>query len=171
MNLEIERKFLVKSDRYKEKASEHWIIRQGFLIIDKGRCLRIREDNTGKGIDYTLCLKISKSDLTREEYEYKIPQQDGLRLLESCSKIIEKERYRVLTGKSFFWDIDEFKGDNEGLVVAEIELPSEEFDDYESPEWLGKEVTNDKKYLNTSLSLHPFKKWGDTSGLVELSKT
>jgi CYTH domain-containing protein len=160
VNIEIERKFLVKNDGYKEKASEHWKIRQGFLIIDKERCLRIREDITPRETFYTLCLKISLSDLTRKEFEYKVPTEDGLQLLSSCKyNVIEKERFRVLTGKKFYWDIDEFKGVNQGLSIAEIELPSETFDDFDAPNWLGKEVTEDRRYLNTSLAQMPFSKW------------
>lgn len=167
MNKEIERKYLVKNASFIGQHDEHWKIRQGFIMIESGRCLRIREDDVGdRGVKYTLCLKISHSAVVRDEYEYIIPAEDGKLLLESCENVIEKERYRVMTnpisrddsGRALFWDIDIFHGKNEGLIVAEMELPDENYP-FEKPDWVGEEVTDDPRYLNTNLSKVPFTEW------------
>lgn len=162
MNVEIEKKFLVKDYSFTSLAQELWHIRQGFIIVDAGRSLRIREDRAVALTKYTLGLKISHSELRRDEYEYPISEEDGVRLLESCHSLIEKDRYRVYTMHNHilgtFWDIDVFHGDNEGLVIAEMEMPSEDFK-FKIPDWVGEDVTADPRYLNTNLSKNPYRNW------------
>lgn len=156
MSLEIERKFLVKDTSFIQKSYQKNMIKQGFLNSDKNRVVRVRILNdksflTIKGISNT-------SGTTRYEWEKEISLLEGEQLLLLCEKnTIEKYRYLVKNKKHTF-EVDVFLGDNEGLIVAEIELDSEE-EEFEKPLWLGAEVTGQTKYYNSSLSKIPFKKW------------
>jgi len=155
MPKEIERKFLVKSDAFKSLAKGEYM-HQGFLSTDKERVVRVRMQDEKAW----LTIKGISVGATRTEYEYEIPMEDAQYLLEHlCLKpTIDKHRYQVEHG-GFTWDVDEFHGENEGLVVAEIELPSEDTD-FNLPDWIGGEVTGDPKYFNSNLVAMPFKGWG-----------
>lgn len=156
MTIEIERKFLVNSDAYKEEACNSYSIKQGFLNSHEERTVRIRLKKD-KGY-LTIKGKSSEDGLSRFEWEKEIPQTEAEALLELCEKgIIDKVRYEVKLGKHIF-EIDEFFGDNEGLIIAEVELNSEK-EDYKKPDWLGKDVTGDIKYYNSKLSKTPYKNW------------
>lgn len=154
--IEIERKFLVKDDSYKETALTKNHIAQGYLNSEPARTVRVRIKN-GKG--YLTVKGISnKTGLSRFEWEKEIPISDAEDLLLLCENgSIDKTRYEVKMGKHLF-EIDEFHGENQGLVVAEVEL-SFEGEIYEKPEWLDKEVTGDSRYYNSYLSNTPYKKW------------
>ncbi|MDD2984820.1 CYTH domain-containing protein [Flavobacterium sp.] len=154
--IEIERKFLVTSTQFISEAFRSTRIVQGYLNSDPERTVRIRIKGekgylTIKGIG-------SESGLSRFEWEKEIPLGDAERLLILCEKgIIDKIRYEVKVGKHLV-EVDIFAGENEGLILAEIELKSEE-EHIEKPNWLGKDVTNDNKYYNAFLSKNPFQKW------------
>jgi adenylate cyclase len=154
--VEIERKFLVTSDAFKEEAFAQNRIKQGYLSSVPERTVRVRiKGNKGfltiKGIS-------NESGLSRFEWEKEIPLDEAEKLLLLCeSGVIDKTRFEVKTG-SHIIEIDEFYGENQGLVMAEIELKSET-ESFEKPIWLGEEVTNDKRYYNAYLSKNSFKNW------------
>ena len=154
--VEIERKYLVTSLNFKEEAFAKNDIAQGYLNSNPERTVRIRIKGekgfiTIKGIS-------SESGVSRMEWEREIPVDDAKKLLALCEKgAIEKTRYEVKSGKHIV-EIDEFHGENEGLIMAEIELQDEN-EAIEKPKWLGDEVTGDKRYYNSYLSLHPYKTW------------
>ena len=153
---EIERKFLVKSEAFKDQAFNSYDIRQGFLNSAPERTVRIRLKND-KGL-LTIKGKSSADGLSRFEWEKEIPKTDAEALLLLCEKrIIDKTRYEVKDGNHTF-EVDEFYGDNQGLIIAEVELNSKT-DTFEKPDWLGEEVTGDIKYYNSNLSKLPFKNW------------
>lgn len=154
--IEIERKFLVKSSDFKEQAFTQNQIAQGYLSSLPERTVRVRIKGkkgflTIKGIG-------QQGGMSRFEWENEIPLDEAHELLKLCEKgKIEKTRFEIKVGKHVF-EVDEFYGENEGLVMAEIELESEtEF--FEKPNWLGDEVTNDERYYNAYLSKNPFKTW------------
>ncbi len=154
--LEIERKFLVKSNDFKEQAFTHNKIAQGYLSSIPERTVRVRI----KGEKAFLTIKGigQHGGMSRFEWENEIPIDEAIELLKLCEKgKIEKTRYEVKLGNHIF-EVDEFYGENEGLVMAEVELKSET-ETFEKPEWLGEEVTNDKRYYNAYLSKNPFKSW------------
>lgn len=154
--IEIERKFLIKSDAYKQEAVSKERIVQGFLNTHEERTVRIRI--TGDFGYLTIKGKSNASGTSRFEWEKELLVADAKALLELCEKgIIDKTRYRVPKGQHIF-EIDEFHGENDGLVIGEIEL-TEEVEHFEHPDWLGDEVTGDVKYYNSKLSKNPFKKW------------
>ena len=156
MSLEIERKFLVKNDVFKKESFQQKIIKQGYLNSDKNRTVRIRiSDHQGfitvKGVS-------NASGTTRFEWEKEIDVQEANQLLAICEpNIIEKTRYLVKNGIHIF-EIDEFFGANKGLVIAEIELNSEN-ETFEKPSWLSEEVTGNTMYYNATLSKLPFSLW------------
>ncbi|HQF47939.1 MAG TPA: CYTH domain-containing protein [Flavobacterium alvei] len=154
--LEIERKFLVTSEAYKKEAFTQNRIAQGYLSSIPERTVRVRI----KGEKGFLTIKgaSNKSGLSRFEWEKEIPVDEAKELLKLCEKgVIDKTRFEVKIGKHVF-EVDEFYGENEGLIMAEIELNSES-EIFEKPSWLGKEVTNDNRYYNSYLSQNSFKKW------------
>ena len=156
MALEIERKFLVVSNDFKTKDSEHYKIIQGFLNSDPERTVRVRLQKD-KGL-LTVKGKSTDDGLVRFEWETEISMQDAISLLQLCEKgIIEKTRYHTMHGAHLF-EVDIFHGENHGLILAEIELRSVN-DIFEKPDWLGKEVTGDVKYYNSNLSKNPYKNW------------
>lgn len=156
MALEIERKFLVTSDKYKQEAFKATRITQGYLSSATGRTVRVRTMGD-KGF-ITIKGKSNASGTTRFEWEKEISPDDVRQLLELCEPgIIDKTRYLVKAGE-YTYEIDEFYGDNEGLTVAEIELPDENAP-FEHASWLGKEVTGDRRYYNASLTKMPYKNW------------
>ena len=156
MSLEIERKFLVKNNDFKKVAFQQKTLQQGYLNSDKHRTVRVRiSDNQGfitiKGIS-------NASGTTRFEWEKEIDVEEAKQLLALCEpNIIEKTRFLVKNGTHVF-EIDEFFGANKGLLIAEIELTSEN-ETFEKPSWLGKEVTGNPIYYNASLSKFPFSSW------------
>jgi CYTH domain-containing protein len=153
---EIERKFLVVSEDFKNEAFKNSRIKQGFLNTHPERTVRLRI--TGDKAFITIKGKSSKNGLSRFEWEKEIDIDEAEALFELCEPgIIEKIRYLVKAG-DFVFEIDEFYGENEGLKVAEIEL-NKETDTFEKPQWLGREVTGEIKYYNSQLSKKPYKNW------------
>ncbi|MGE0089090.1 MAG: CYTH domain-containing protein [Bacteroidales bacterium] len=155
MAQEIERKFLVKGE-FKKFAAKQTRITQGYLSSVPERTVRVRVKGdkgfiTVKGVG-------NASGASRYEWEKEIPVAEVTELLKICEPgVIDKTRYNIPSG-NFTFEVDEFYGENQGLVVAEIELKSES-DVFEKPEWLGEEVTGDKKYYNSMLMKNPFSKW------------
>lgn len=155
MPLEIERKFLVKGP-FKEQATSHTHIIQGYISSQKGRTVRVRLRD--KQAFLTIKGPSRDGGLSRYEFEKEITIDEGLSLLTLCEPgVIEKDRWLVPSGKHTF-EVDEFFGENEGLLLAEVELetPDEPFD---KPAFLGKEVTGDRRYYNSSLRINPYSKW------------
>lgn len=154
MAKEIERKFLLTGDQWKNLAQgTHY--RQGYLNSIKERTVRIRTINDKA----YLTIKGITVSATRAEYEYEIPHADCMEMLDGLAErpIIEKNRYKIPYG-GFIWEVDEFLGVNEGLVVAEIELESED-QSFDKPEWVGEEVTGDPRYFNSNLVANPYTTW------------
>jgi len=154
--MEIERKFLVNGTDWKQGVSGLFY-RQGYLSSQPDRTVRVRtvED---KGY---LTIKGRTSGASRSEYEYVIPYEDAVAMLDQLCEtpIIEKVRYRI-PYEGLVWEIDEFQGENLGLIVAEVELTDEK-QAIQLPPWVGKEVTTEAKYYNANLFKHPFSKWID----------
>ena len=154
--IEIERKFLVTSDEYKTAAFAKSEIAQGYLNSTPERTVRVRIKGD-KGY-LTIKGKGNESGMSRFEWEKEIPVAEAKSLLELCEKgVISKTRFEIKVGNHVY-EVDEFYGENQGLVVAEIELQSET-ETFEKPSWLGNEVTNNEKYYNAFLSKIPFKNW------------
>ena len=155
MATEIERKFLVNSDLWRESADSGTRFRQGYLIGAEKASVRVRIE----GDKANLNIKSATLGVRRQEYEYAIPLPEAEELLDTlCEQPqIEKTRYHVPVG-DHTWEIDVFAGDNAGLVVAEVEL-EDEAEPFERPEWLGKEVSDDTRYYNVCLTRHPYKDW------------
>ena len=154
--IEIERKFLVKSDDYKNKAVTKRRIVQGFLNTHPKRTVRIRVNEDKAYL--TIKGKSNEAGTSRFEWEKEIDISEAEALLELCEEtVIEKTRYEIPTG-NYMFEVDEFLGVNKGLVVAEIELQNEN-DPFERPNWLGEEVTGQLKYYNSLLSKKPYKSW------------
>lgn len=154
--IEIERKFLVTSDQFKKEAFSQNRIKQGYLSAVPERTVRIRIK--GNEAYITIKGRTNESGMSRFEWEKKIPVEEAEKLLLLCEKgIIDKTRFEVKVGQHTY-EIDEFYGENQGLLMAEIELKSET-ENFQKPNWLGKEVTADKRYYNSYLSTNPFKNW------------
>ena len=154
--IEIERKFLVKSAAFIKEAVKHNRIVQGYLSSAPERTVRVRI----KGENGYLTIKgqSNATGMSRMEWEKEIPLEEAEQLLALCEEvIIDKTRYEVIVGVHVF-EVDVFTGENEGLVMAEIELSSET-EPFEIPDWLGEEVTTDIRYYNSYLSKHPFRSW------------
>lgn len=156
MAQEIERKFLVLDDSFKHEAFSKSHIQQGYICSERGRTVRIRiKDNRAY---LTIKGPSENGGLTRYEFEREIPLEDGKQMMRLCEPgIIDKTRWLVKSGNHTF-EVDEFFGDNEGLVVAEVELSYED-EPYKKPHFIGKEVTGDRRYYNSQLRLCPFQKW------------
>lgn len=153
---EIERKFLVTSDAYKSEAFRRTHIVQGFLSTHPERTVRIRIRGNDGFI--TIKGKSGESGISRFEWERQISFAEAEDLLRLCEPgRVEKTRFEVESGEHIF-EVDEFMGENEGLVVAEVELKTEN-EIFETPTWIGKEVTGENKYYNSQLSIKPFKTW------------
>jgi CYTH domain-containing protein len=152
MPAEIERKFLVNGNGWRQGQGIR--ICQGYLNPDKERTVRVRL----AGEKAFLTVKGMNIGATRAEYEYPIPVSHAEELLKICDgPVLEKNRYAV-DHNGLIWEVDEFLGENEGLIVAEVELKSED-QSFDRPEWVGQEVTDDPKYFNSNLCAHPFSKW------------
>lgn len=154
MGSEVERKYLVLGDAWRALAPGE-LYRQGYLSSVKERTVRVR---TTAGAAY-ITIKGITVGATRAEYEYEIPLDEANAMLDSLAErpIVEKRRHRIPVGDVVF-EVDEFLGDNAGLVVAEVELQSEE-QAFERPVWLGEEVTDDPRYYNVNLVKHPYSAW------------
>jgi len=154
MAKEIERKFLVKNENWKQGTKNVYIC-QAYLFKSENKQVRIRllDDEA------FIAVKSSKDGIIRQEYEYKIPKDDANEIIMNlCEKpYIEKYRY-YYHYMGYLWEIDEFLGDNKGLIVAEIELENEN-KVFEKPDWVGEEVTHDKRYYNSNLVSNPYKNW------------
>ena len=156
--IEIERKFLVKSDDYKSVASTKTRIVQGFLNTDPNRTVRVRIKGDLGFI--TVKGKSNETGTSRFEWEKEISVEEAESLLKLCEKgILNKTRYEITIGNHVY-EVDEFYDDNEGLTVAEIEL-NDENESFQKPAWLGPEVTGEIKYYNSQISKNPFKNWKD----------
>jgi len=155
MALEIERKFLVRSDAWRAEVQSRELLRQGYLSSGSRCSIRARI----AGEQAWLNLKAKRSGMTRLEFEYPIPLADADEILrELCDgPLLEKYRHLIACGP-YVWEVDEFLGDNAGLIVAEIELPDEAAP-FERPDWLGAEVTEDQRYYNFNLASHPYTQW------------
>ena len=154
--IEIERKFLVKNQTFKSEAFRKTKIVQGFLSSHKARTVRVRVRGN-KGF-LTIKGQSTSNGLSRFEWENEIKLEEAKALLELCEKgVIEKIRYEIKLGSCVF-EVDEFLGDNKGLIVAEIELNSEN-QEFSVPKWLGEEVTGQIQYYNSQLSKNPFCNW------------
>lgn len=154
MAKEIERKFLVVGDAWRALAKgTHY--RQGYLNSMKERTVRVRTIDDKA----FMTIKGPTVGLTRMEFEYEIPKADALEMLTHLVEqpIIEKARYKIAHG-GLIWEVDEFFGVNDGLIVAEVELDSED-QAFEKPEWIGEEVSGDPRYFNSSLVTRPYGTW------------
>ncbi len=154
MSLEIERKFLVRSDAWRA-LGEPVTIRQGYICADPVRVVRVRIAGEGAW----LAVKGLNIGATRIEFEYPIPLQDAADMLDGfCERpILEKRRTRIPVG-DVTWEVDEFLGDNAGLIVAEVELGTAD-QALTVPDWIGVEVTGDARYFNSNLIAHPYSSW------------
>ena len=156
MALEIERKFLVKDDAFKSLAVEIIPIEQGYMTTESDCVVRVRTVGTHAVV--TIKSKNKSDSITRHEWEYAIPVADAREMMTVCtSSIIRKTRYMVPIGKHTF-EVDVFHDDNDGLVLAEVELSAED-ELFETPEWLGEEVTAKECYYNVFIACHPYKEW------------
>ena len=154
MAIEIERKYLIKyiplnQVKYSDK------IKQSYIVNDNQKVIRVRK----KGDNYFLTIKGNTIGISRSEFEYSIPKKDAEYLFKQfCSSGIIKKTRHYVQNKNHLWEIDEFHGKNSGLIVAEIELKSED-ETFDVPNWIDKEVTSEKKYYNMNLLKNPFNEW------------
>lgn len=156
MSQEIERKFLVLDDSYKHEAFSSSHIRQGYICSERGRTVRIRIRDEHAFL--TIKGPSLNGGLSRYEFEQEIPMDDAVYMLSFCEPgLVDKTRWLVRSGRHVF-EVDEFHGENAGLVIAEVELQFED-EPYEKPDFIGEEVTGDRRYYNSQLRLHPYSKW------------
>jgi adenylate cyclase len=155
MPVEIERKFLVKDDSWRAQVESESHIMQGYIAETPAVTVRVRV----KGDRAFLTIKGATKGLSRSEFEYPIPVEDAVQILDelAVSPAIDKVRYGVRAG-NHVWDLDVFAGENAGLVLAEVELSTED-DTFEMPDWAGKEVSGDPRYYNVNLARAPFQSW------------
>lgn len=155
MAIEIERKFRVVGDGWRDDVRRARRFRQAYLAIGERVSVRVRIVDAGSAM---LTVKTTAAGIAREEYDYAIPLADGLALIEQRQgSLIDKVRHDVAAG-DLVWEIDVFEGDNAGLVIAEIELDSTSRQ-IELPRWIGEEVTHDRRYYNAELSMRPYARW------------
>ncbi|MCC5896365.1 MAG: CYTH domain-containing protein [Phormidium sp. BM_Day4_Bin.17] len=159
MAQEIERKFLVKDDSWRSQ-SQRVLYRQGYLTTDPHLAIRVRI----AADDAWLTIKGATVGVSRAEYDYAIPLKDAQEMLDHlCEKpLIEKYRYHLNAGE-ITWEIDEFLGENQGLIIAEVEL-DDEGQLFEKPSWLGVEVSDDPRYYNANLVNYPYSQWEESKG-------
>ena len=155
MPVEIERKFLLKNDSWRQHIEHSARIRQGYLGAIAKASVRIRVEGDKANIN----IKSAELTMRRMEYEYSIPLDEANEMLDKLceSPQIDKQRHIVKHGQHV-WEIDEFFGDNAGLIVAEVELAAEN-ESFAVPDWAGADVTHDPRYYNVNLVKHPFKNW------------
>ena len=161
MGVEIERKFLVINNDWKRHGTPTFL-RQGYICSDPGRIVRVRID----GQNAMLTIKGISTGIACGEWEYPIPLSDAQSLLDHVCQLplIEKNRYRIECN-DLVWEVDEFFGENTGLIVAEVELASES-QEIERPSWLGEEVSHDRRYANANLLKHPYSQWEQIKPLI-----
>lgn len=155
MGIEIERKFLVDKEKWGQvDKNDRSLFRQGYILSDPEKTIRVRLTDK----EAFLTIKGLSVGASRPEFEYSIPKADAQQLLDNfCGSEISKIRYFIMhDGK--LWEVDEFLGQNEGLIVAEIELESED-EEFSLPAWIDKEVTSEKKYSNSNLAVRPYGSW------------
>ena len=155
---EIERKFLVRDDDYKRQAYSHSRIKQGYICSGRGRTVRVRlRDDRGF---LTIKGPSMNGGLSRYEFEKEITLDEAEHLFALCEPgVIDKTRWLVKSGPHTF-EVDEFFGENAGLVMAEVELNAED-EAYEKPDFIGEEVTGDRRYYNSALRVNPYSQWAD----------
>ena len=155
MAVEIEKKFLLANNKWRDKVEKSVKFCQGYLVGSKKASVRVRIEADKSNIN----IKGATLGIRRQEFEYPIPMEDAKELLETLcdAPLIEKTRHYVYIG-DHTWEIDEFSGDNAGLIVAEIELNNEK-EHFEVQDWLGEEVSEDKRYYNSMLIKNPYKNW------------
>ena len=156
MGVETEKKFLVKEDLWhKLKKEEGTLYRQGYMLREADKTIRIRLIEGDKGY---ITIKGKAKGFSRPEYEYPIPGKDAEELLTNfCDAVVSKKRYKIKID-NHLWEVDKFLGDNEGLIVAELEL-KDETEQFNLPEWIDREITGNPRYYNSELSVNPFKNW------------
>lgn len=155
MGVEIEKKFLVKRDLWDKVKPNGKLYKQGYLLRSKEKTVRVRLIEGESGY---ITIKGKTTGFSRPEYEYAIPEKDAAELLKRfCDAIVSKHRFEIEV-KGKLWEVDEFLDDNEGLIIAELELDDEK-ETFELPGWVDKEVTDDERYYNSQLSVHPYKNW------------
>jgi adenylate cyclase len=154
MAIEIERKFLIQGDGWRNLALGT-VYRQGYLATGSDRTVRVRI----AGNSAYLTIKSASVGISRAEFEYEIPIADAAQLLDTlCDRpLIEKTRYKIMH-QGVLWEVDEFSGENQGLIVAEVELTAPD-QALELPDWIGQEVSDDPRYFNSNLVKHPFQRW------------
>jgi adenylate cyclase len=159
MGVEVERKFLVAGDAWRESVTRSTRIVQAYLTDTGPAVVRVRV----RGDSAYLTIKGTSNGISRSEFEYEIPVEDALDMLGELATgpVIDKVRHLVPVG-DHTWEVDVFAGDNAPLVMAEIELGSPD-ESFERPEWLGIEVSDDQRYYNVNLARDPYSRWGDTS--------
>ncbi|HEY5369759.1 MAG TPA: UPF0158 family protein [Hanamia sp.] len=166
MALEIERKYLVDDKKWlalSKQEGNHY--RQGYIVTEPKKTIRVRITET----KCFITIKGESTGATRSEYEYEIPRKDAEELLDNfCVAELEKTRYKIIY-KNKLWEVDEFLGENEGLIIAEIEL-NEEDEIFEIPEWVANEVTGDERYYNANLVQNPYHNWKSESSVNFISK-
>jgi len=156
MATEIERKFLVRGNDWRS-LSQGTRYRQGYLSTKKGCSVRVRlVENQGY-----LTIKGLTQGFSKSEYEYPIPAADAQEMLDNLCELplIEKTRYKIAFA-GLIWEVDEFAGENQGLIVAEVELPEENYP-VELPDWVSQEVSDDSRYYNVNLVRHPYSQWSE----------
>ncbi|MBE9129687.1 CYTH domain-containing protein [Coleofasciculus sp. LEGE 07081] len=157
MATEIERKFLVKGEQWRDFATEGKVYRQGYIPTENNTTVRVRL----VGEQGYLTLKGPRIGVSRSEYEYSIPAQDAREMLDNfCQRpLIEKTRYKIAL-RGLLWEVDEFVGENEGLILAEVEL-TDENQAIELPDWIGQDVSDESRYYNANLVQYPYNKWSN----------
>jgi adenylate cyclase len=155
MALEIERKYLVINDKWRDSVIKESVMKQGYLANAANASVRVRVS----GSEARLTVKGRSKGISRSEYEYAIPLQDAEEILRNhiSGAVIEKVRYKVKCG-DHVWDLDVFAGANHGLIMAEVELSSED-EGFQMPEWVGEEVSSESRYYNANLASHPYCDW------------
>lgn len=153
MSVEIERKYLVKNEDWKGDVYKSSDCRQGYMVSDSSKTVRVRI----MGDQGYLTVKGATSGISRMEFEYEIDLSDAQYMLMLCDEVVEKTRH-FINHRGMIWELDEFRGMNAGLVMAEIELDSET-QTFDLPDWAGEEVSGDPRYFNGYLSKTPFKEW------------
>jgi adenylate cyclase len=153
VGVEIERKFLLAGTSWRALGAPV-LLRQGYLSSDPARVVRVRVE----GEQAYMTIKGKSSGATRGEWEYPIPLADANELLALCEQPLVEKTRRKIEFAGNVWEVDEFLGANQGLVIAEIELASED-QAFDKPDWIGEDVTHDKRYYNSNLAKHPFSSW------------
>ena len=155
MSVEIERKFLVEGDTWRSQVASESHIMQGYLASSPEVTVRVRV----KGNQAFLTIKGESRGVARSEYEYPIPVVDAEEMLRDLAVLppIDKVRHHIPLG-GHVWELDVFAGENAGLVMAEIELSSED-EDFDLPDWAGQEVSDDQRYFNVNLAKNPYRRW------------